>query len=353
MRFYDEMNYVQEAENALKFMRLMAPLKEVTAPQPYFDLTSRKILTMEWINGKRLVDAEPSEINRLVNIGTSCYLMQLLETGWFHADPHPGNMIRTDDGKLCIIDFGLMSEVEDYQKFGMIQAITHLANRDYTLITKDFADLDFLPKDANYDEYTPALANVFDKALAGGGAKAINFNDLSADLAKITFELPFRIPPYFALIIRAISVLEGIALVGDENFAVIDEAYPYIAKRLLTDDSPQIKSALNNVILGDDGKIDIDKMIDLLQSFEKYAKINSFAMDKGLMQISRDELKGSTGESSSNSQSIESTREALIFFFSDDGSYLRNLLEETVIDGIDSLSKSAVIELTKRLLDQN
>ena len=75
MRFYDEMNYVQEAENALKFMRLMAPLKEVTAPQPYFDLTSRKILTMKWINGKRLVDAEPSEINRLVNIGTSCYLM--------------------------------------------------------------------------------------------------------------------------------------------------------------------------------------------------------------------------------------------------------------------------------------
>lgn len=91
--------------------------------------------------------------------------MQLLETGWFHADPHPGNMIRTDDGKLCIIDFGLMSEVEDYQKFGMISAITHLANRDYSLITKDFADLDFIPQDADFDLYTPSLASVFDKAL--------------------------------------------------------------------------------------------------------------------------------------------------------------------------------------------
>ena len=223
-----------------------------------------------------------------------------------------------------------------------------MANRDYSLITKDFAELDFLPKDANYDDYTPALANVFNNALKGGGAKAINFNEVSADLAKITYELPFRIPPYFALIIRAISVLEGIALVGDDNFAVIDEAYPYIAKRLLTDDSPQIKNALNNVILGDDGQIDIDKMIDLLQSFEVYAKINSAAMDKGLMQISREELKGSK-----QTQSIESTREALIFFFSEDGSYLRNLLEETVIDGIDSLSKSAVVELTKRIMDQN
>jgi hypothetical protein len=59
-------------------------------------------------------------------------------------------------------------------------------------------------------------AQVFDAALAGGGAKAINFQDLAADLAHITFEYPFRIPPYFALIIRAIGVLEGIALVGNE-----------------------------------------------------------------------------------------------------------------------------------------
>jgi len=251
---------------------------------------------MEWIEGRRLVDAEPAEINRLVNIGTSCYLMQLLETGWFHADPHPGNMIRTEDGKLCILDFGLMSEVEDYQKFGMIRAITHLANRDYSLITKDFADLDFLPRDADFDDYTPALARVFDQALEGGGAKAINFNDLSADLAKITFDLPFRIPPYFALIIRAIGVLEGIALVGDEQFAVIDEAYPYIAKRLLTDDSEEIKSALDNLIYGPDGLLDVDRMIDLLESFEVYAKINSTAMEQGLMSVSRDELKGTLGK---------------------------------------------------------
>jgi len=94
-RFYEELNFVQEAENGLKFMRLMAPLKDVTGPINYFEGTSRKVLLMQWINGTRLVDAEPSEINRLVNIGTTCYLMQLLETGWFHADPHPGNMIRS------------------------------------------------------------------------------------------------------------------------------------------------------------------------------------------------------------------------------------------------------------------
>jgi len=79
------------------------------------------------------------------------------------------------------------------------------------------------------------------QALEGGGAKNINFQELAADLAQITFDYPFRIPPYFALIIRAIGVLEGIALVGDPEFALVDEAYPYIAKRLLTDPTPRLQ----------------------------------------------------------------------------------------------------------------
>ena len=89
----------------------MQPLKEVTSPIPKFELTSRKILVMEWINGTKLINNDPNEISRLVNIGIRCYLMQLLETGFFHADPHPGNLIRTNDGKLCIVDFGLVTEM--------------------------------------------------------------------------------------------------------------------------------------------------------------------------------------------------------------------------------------------------
>jgi len=89
----------------------------------------------------------------------------------------------------------------------------------------DFKNLDFIPADIDVKPIVPALSRVFDAALAGGGAKGINFNELAADLAQITFDYPFRIPPYFALIIRAIGVLEGIALVGDPDFAIVDEAH--------------------------------------------------------------------------------------------------------------------------------
>ena len=123
-----------------------------------------------------------------------------------------------------------MTKLTDDQKYGMIEAIAHLIHRDYDAIVKDFVKLGFIPEGVNLDPILPVLAKVFDQALEGGGAKNINFQELAADLAQITFDYPFKIPPYFALIIRAIGVLEGIALVGDPEFAIVDEAYPYIAQ---------------------------------------------------------------------------------------------------------------------------
>ena len=141
-----------------------------------------------------------------------------------------GNMMRTVDGKLAILDFGLMTEVTDNQKYGMVEAIAHLINRDYTEIGQDFINLDFIPEGTDTAPIVPALTKVFDVALAGGGAKSINFQELAADLAEITYEYPFRIPPYFALVIRAISVLEGIALVGNPQFAIIDVRSLFVSK---------------------------------------------------------------------------------------------------------------------------
>ena len=143
-----------------------------------------------------------------------------------------------------------MTEVDDSIKFGMIEAIAHLIHRDYEAIVGDFVTLQFIEEGTDLTPILPVLAKVFDQALAGGGARGINFQELAADLAQITFDFPFRIPPYFALIIRAIGVLEGIALVGNPSFAIVDEAFPYLAKRLLTDDSPRLRAALHYMIYG-------------------------------------------------------------------------------------------------------
>jgi len=143
---------------------------------------------------------------------------------------------------------GLMSEIDKSQMDRMIIAIIHLANRDYRKVVDDFIFLGFLPENVDRARIGSMLGVVLDQALQGGGAKNVNFQKLSSQLSEITFELPFQIPPYFALIIRALSVLEGIALVGDPQFKMIMEAFPYVSKRLLTDESPYLKQALREIL---------------------------------------------------------------------------------------------------------
>jgi len=269
-RIYEELDYEKECANGLQVEKDMAGLERVAVPKNFPQYCSRKVHVAEWVQGEKLSQSQADDIRELVNVGVVAYLTQLLDKGLFHADPHPGNMLRTPDGRLAILDFGLMTRITDEQRYGMVEAIAHLVHRDYSEIGADFKKLDFIPEDVDVRPIVPALSRVFDAALAGGGAKGINFNELAADLAQITFEYPFRIPPYFALIIRAIGVLEGIALVGDPDFAIVDEAYPYLSKQLLTDPSDRLRATFRYMVYGREGVFDADRLIDLLRALEAF-----------------------------------------------------------------------------------
>lgn len=322
--------------------------------------------TAQWIDGEKLSQSKANDVGALVNLGVITYLTQLLDTGFFHADPHPGNMLRTPEGKLVILDFGLMTQITDDQKYGMIEAIAHLIHRDYSEIGNDFVNLDFIPKGVDTAPIVPALARVFEAALAGGGAKSINFQELAGDLAEITFKFPFRIPPYFALVIRAISVLEGIALVGNPEFAIIDEAYPYISKRLMTDESPRLKAAFRYMVYGQSDVLDVDRIIDMLQALEKFVAVkdtgDGSAFKKDGMVNGR--YVGQGGDAVGTKKvdlgkvvfaSIPSpeaapapakmpndvTKEALKFLFSDDGYLLREFILEETCNTVDAISRDA------------
>jgi aarF domain-containing kinase len=294
-----------------------------------------------------------------------------------------------------------MTEVTEDQRYCMIEAIAHLINRDYENIGDDFVNMDFIPRGVDTKPIVPALARVFDAALAGGGAKSINFQDLASDLAQITYKFPFRIPPYAALIIRAVSVLEGIALVGNPQFAIIDEAYPYLSRRLLTDDSERMREALRYMVYGSSGVFDVDRMIDLLQALEKFVAVRdtgdgtAFKVDgvragkyvgqagdsRGTRQLQeadgavarsaldsyRAEVQqqpgdnngmwatvesapqlslAATSEEGTTSDSAEKAREALQFFFSKEGDIFRTFLLDEIVVAADALSRDALTQLT-------
>ncbi|KDP20323.1 hypothetical protein JCGZ_06409 [Jatropha curcas] len=354
-RFFEELDYVNEGENGNRFAEMMRKdLPQVVVPKTYEKYTSRKVLTTQWIEGEKLSQSTESDVGELVNVGVICYLKQLLDTGFFHADPHPGNMIRTPDGKLAILDFGLVTKLTDDQKYGMIEAIAHLIHRDYSAIVKDFVKLDFIPEGVNLEPILPVLAKVFDQALEGGGAKNINFQELASDLAQITFDYPFRIPPYFALIIRAIGVLEGIALVGNPEFAIVDEAYPYIAQRLLTDESPRLRNALRYTIYGKTGVFDAERFIDVMQAFETFItaaksgggeSLNGNMAELGILQRQTGNMvPGFPLMASQSTQPIQ-TRAALSFLLSEKGNFFREFLLDEIVKGIDAVTREQLVQI--------
>eukprot|EP00887_Chlorella_sp_A99_P006706 scaffold3.g6706.t1 len=309
-RFFEELDYVREGENGTRFaesMRVDLPqarpgAQGVVVPRTYAEYTSRRVLTTEWLDGEKLSQSQADDVGRLVNVGVICYLKQLLDTGFFHADPHPGNLIRTPDGRLAILDFGLMTEIDDDIKYGMIDAISHLIHRDYEAIGQDFVAL----------------------------------QELAADLAMITYTYPFRIPPYFALIIRAIGVLEGIALVGDPDFAIVDEAFPFISKMLMTDDNPRLREGLRYMVYGRNTTFDADRLIDLLGAFETFQEAASSARGDMDLQVG-----------------VWDGVRAVRFVFSEQGAFFRDFLTDEVVKAIDAMSRDQLRALLGALGLQN
>lgn len=268
-RIFEEMDYNHEGENAERFAALYGYLPEILVPSIYQQYTGRRVLTMEWIEGIKLTELDELERRgidptHVIEVGVQCSLRQLLEHGFFHADPHPGNLLVMADGKLAYLDFGMMCQVEPYQRYGLIEAIVHMVNRDFEGLAQDYVNLEFLTPETDLSPIIPALAGVFNNAL-GASVAELNLKSITDEFSALMYEYPFRVPAYYALIIRSLVTLDGIAITVDPNFKVLSKAYPYVAKRLLTDPAPQLRSSLQ-ALLFQEGSFRWNRLENLLKN---------------------------------------------------------------------------------------
>ncbi|MGK7911559.1 MAG: ABC1 kinase family protein [Synechococcus sp.] len=267
-KLYEEMDYQKEGRNAEKFRRLYAH-PAIHTPRIHWNYTRCKVMTMEWIDGIKLTELDKIEAQglngrELIEIGVNCSLRQLLENGFFHADPHPGNLLAMADGRLAYLDFGMMSSVKPHQRYGLINAIVHLVNRDFSGLAHDYVELGFLTPETDLSPIIPALGEVFASAM-GASVSELNFKSITDQLSSVMYEYPFRVPAYYALIIRSLLTLEGIAIGIDPNFKVLSVAYPYIANRLLSDDAPALRKSLQDVLFRD-GEFRWNRLENLLRN---------------------------------------------------------------------------------------
>ncbi|MEM1309692.1 MAG: AarF/ABC1/UbiB kinase family protein [Cyanobacteria bacterium P01_C01_bin.70] len=267
-KLFEEIDYLNEGRNAELFAVNFQNDPKVKVPSIYWRYSSGKVLTLEWIEGFKLTDvgsiqAASLETDALVEIGVTSGLQQLLEYGFFHADPHPGNLFAMTDGRMAYIDFGMMDQLSQETKETLVDAVVHLINQDYANLAADFVKLGFLTPDIDIEPIIPALESVLGDAL-GAKVRDFNFKTITDRFSELMYEYPFRVPAKFALIIRSLVTQEGLALSLNPDFKIVDIAYPYVARRLLKGETPSLRRRLLEVLFKD-GKFQWQRLENLLQ----------------------------------------------------------------------------------------
>jgi aarF domain-containing kinase len=320
---YREIDYVAEAANAQRFNELYAAVTDVFVPKVYSDLTTRKVLVMEWVDGFRLTDSASLEQygldrSKLVDTLVQCSLRQILENGFFHADPHAGNLLACADGRLCYLDFGMMSYAGRAQRNGFLLAVVHIVNRDWGELVRVYQRLGFIPLDTDVTPIEVALEKALPDVL-NADISELNFRNVVNKLGDIFYTFPFSLPPFYIAIIRCLGVLEGLAIQVDPTSRIISEAYPYVASRVLTDPQTDLQEALKRLALTPDGRIRWIRLEGLL-----------------------DEARESSGYDVSAALNLLSD-----YIISDEGDSVLNDLADQIVREADSLGSESLQYLFK------
>ncbi|KAL7170828.1 hypothetical protein ACSBR2_035653 [Camellia fascicularis] len=247
-KLLEELDYTLEARNIEDFLENFKNDPTVKIPGVYKQLCGSRVLVMEWIDGIRCTDPQAIkdagiDVNGFLTIGVSAALRQLLEFGFFHGDPHPGNIFAMRDGRIAYVDFGNVAVLSQQNKQILIDAVVHAVNEDYVEMANDFTRLGFLASGTDVSPIIPALEAIWQNSV-GKGLSDFNFRSVTGKFNQLVYQYPIRIPERFSLVIRSLLTQEGICFTMKPDFKFLEVAYPYVAKRLLTDPNPALRERL-------------------------------------------------------------------------------------------------------------
>ncbi|MBW4633461.1 MAG: AarF/ABC1/UbiB kinase family protein [Iphinoe sp. HA4291-MV1] len=248
---WEEIDYLNEGRNADTFRRNFRTYDWVKVPRVYWRYTSSRVLTLEYLPGIKISQHEAIEAAGLdrkiiARQGAEAYLHQLLDDGFFHADPHPGNIAVSPNGALIFYDFGMMGRIKTNVREGLMETLFGIASKDGDRVVQSLIDLGAL---APVDDMGPVrrsvqfmLDNFMDKPFENQSVAAI-----SDDLYEIAYDQPFRFPATFTFVMRAFSTLEGVGKGLDPEFNFMEVAKPYAMQLMTNMNGSQSNSFLNEL----------------------------------------------------------------------------------------------------------
>jgi predicted unusual protein kinase regulating ubiquinone biosynthesis (AarF/ABC1/UbiB family) len=239
---WEEIDYLNEGRNADAFRRNFRGYDWVHVPRVYWRYASPRVLTLEYMPGIKISHYEALEaagLDRklLAQLGAEAYLHQLLDDGFFHADPHPGNIAVSPEGGLIFYDFGMMGQIKPITRERLLDTFFGIAQKDGDRVVKSLVDLGAL---APTDDMGPVrrsvqfmLDNFMDKPFEDQSVSTI-----SDDLYEVAYGQPFRFPATFTFVMRAFSTLEGVGKGLDPEFNFMEVAKPFAMQLMTNGNSP-------------------------------------------------------------------------------------------------------------------
>ncbi len=233
-----ETDFIEEGRNACRLRRNFTDNTNIHIPKIYAEFMTEKVIVMEYINGVRIddldaIDAMGIDRRELAQIGISAYFKQIMEDGFFHADPHPGNIFAMSDGTVAFLDFGQMGYVSELLRENIANLLMALVKKDFDGIIDEYIEMRIVPEDVDKDQFRREFRTdlqEFMEPLYGLTLKEINFASYFNALTELAIRHHLKLPTDLLLVNKTMLVLENIGSRLDPNFDFISAAEPFAAK---------------------------------------------------------------------------------------------------------------------------
>lgn len=229
---FQEIDYIHEGKNADRFRNNFKEEPRIKIPLVYWQYTTKRVLTLEYLPGIKVDDRESLEaqginLDQVIQLGICSYLKQLLQDGFFQSDPHPGNLAVTSQGELIFYDFGTMAEVKSVAQSQMMQTFFAVLRKDtdqvvetliYMGLIEPISDLSSVRRIVRF-----LLDNFRDKPV---DIRA--FEQISEEVYIMFKQQPFRLPAQMTFIIKSLTTLDGIARALDPQYNLLAASKPFL-----------------------------------------------------------------------------------------------------------------------------
>jgi predicted unusual protein kinase regulating ubiquinone biosynthesis (AarF/ABC1/UbiB family) len=237
---FQEIDYLREGKNADRFRQNFRQQPSIRVPKVYWQYTTRKVLTLEYLPGVKVDDRETLQskgidLDRVIQLGICSYLKQLLIDGFFQSDPHPGNMAVSGRGELIFYDFGTMTEVKVASQDRMIQTFFAVLRKDTDRVVETLVYLGLIEPTSDLGAVKRIVAFMLDN-FRDKPVDVRAFEQISEEVVAMFEQQPFRLPPQMTFVLKSLMTLDGIARSLDPEYNLLAASQPFVRSLTMSQD---------------------------------------------------------------------------------------------------------------------